>query len=576
MRIVLIALGIVLALAAGFVGWLFFTFQGGDEPIIREPDAATALVLEQGALVGSVEPNGARAWRGLPFAAAPVGDLRWRAPRPHQGWEGERAAVASGPRCPQVTNALDRGRGLEPGLLVGREDCLTLDIYAPTEVENAPVMLWIHGGSNVWGTAANYDGSFLAQEQGVIVVAVQYRLGPLGWFAHDAIRDDAEGVEDSTANFAMMDHVAALEWVGANIAAFGGDPSRVTIFGESAGGHNVAALLATPFAEGLFHRAIIQSGSLDTAPLAVATGEAAGSDFSSDLAAERMLGDGVEQTAGALRGVSLEAVYQAYRSDGDGGRIEMPRVIADGVSLPVDGIRGALSRPGDFNAVPVITGANRDEMKLFNMLDETLASRVMGFQFRIEDPALYDILSDYQGRLWRILAVDEAASLMASAGHDAVWAYRFDWDEGGRLVFNDTSSLLGAAHAMEIPFVFNRFSLFGPLDRALFNDGNAEGRAGLAAAMGGYWAGFAGEGRPVASGQPDWAIYADGRLMRFDSAEGGGPEMIAGADRRDALIEDLGADGRLDQDRRCAIAARLDAFRPNADLQASARIGCSG
>jgi para-nitrobenzyl esterase len=576
MRIFLIALGVAIALAAGFVGWLVFTFQGGEEPVIRKPDAATALTLEQGALVGSVEPNGARAWRGVPFAAPPVGDLRWRAPRPHAGWDGEREAVASGPRCPQVTNALDRGRGLGPGLLVGQEDCLTLDIYAPAEAEGAPVMVWIHGGSNVWGSAATYDGSFLAQEQGVIVVAVQYRLGPLGWFAHDAIRDDADGIDDETANFAMMDHIAALAWVSDNIVAFGGDPSRVTIFGESAGGHNVAALLATPFANGLFNRAIIQSGSLDTAPLDIATGAAPGSQFSSRLAAERMLGAGVDQSARALRDVSLGALYQAYRSEGDGGRIAMPRVIADGVSLPLDGIRGALSREGDFNAVPVITGTNRDEMRLFNMLDETLTSRVLGFQFRIQDRTLYEILSDYQGRLWRILAVDEAAGLLRSAGHEEVWAYRFDWDEGGQLVFNDTSFLLGAAHGMEIPFVFNRYSLFGPLDRALFNAANADGRAGLAAAMGGYWAGFAGEGRPVAEGQPDWERYADGRLMRFDSAEDGGPEMISGTDGRDALIEDLGADGRLDQARRCEIAARLDLFRPNAELQASARIGCAG
>jgi len=553
--------------------------RGADEAAAPQPYFETARETTQGALVGYRAESGADVWKGLPFAAPPTGDLRWRAPRPPAGWSGEREALSSAERCPQVTSGLNRTEGLKSGLLIGSEDCLYLDIYAPGGLEpgadEKPVMVWIHGGGNVWGRASSYDGSVLAAEQDVIVVAIQYRLGPLGWFAHPALRESAESEADHAASFALLDMIAALEWVEAEIGAFGGDANNVTIFGESAGGHNVAGLLASPRAAGLFDRAIIQSGSLDSVPLAGAEGESGDYPNPSGETAPVMATD---ISARALRGASVEDVFAPYRG-GDGLLGDMPTMIADGVALPEEGIRGALGREGGFNAVPVISGANKDEMKLFNLLDDRYTRRWFGLIYRLRDPDLYHAVSAYQSRMWKILAVDEAMALMREAGHDDVYAYRFDWDEGGRALTMDFSGLLGAAHAMEIPFVFHHFQLFGNLDRVIFNDDNAQGREALAEAMGGYWAEFARAGAPRDGGGdfPFWNRWGEAaNMMRFDSPQSGGPEMIENGDSAEALFADLKNDASLGPEDRCAIAAALEEWfgRSGADFSKLDSLNC--
>jgi para-nitrobenzyl esterase len=547
---------------------------GADE---RPPEAleATVRTVEQGELVGFQHSPGAWAWRGVPFAAAPEGDLRWRAPRPAPAFNGRFEALSHSEPCPQFTSALQASSGVEPGQLVGSEDCLRLDIYAPEGVsaDNAgrPVMVWIHGGANVWGFAAQYDGAQLAKDQDVVVVVVQYRLGGLGFFAHDSIRNDATDPRDAAANFALLDQIAALEWVRANIAGFGGDAENVTIFGESAGGHNVAGLLASPLASGLFHRAIIQSGSFDSVSWEAASGAEDGQSNTSDDVALRIAGDGY--TAAALRSADLEAVFNAYRGDDGAPFLNLPRMIEDGVTIPRDGLANAFASPDTFNAVPVITGTNRDEMKLFNAFRDDLVKRYLGVILISRDAVFYDTIAEYQSRTWRILAVDQAAARMLAGGHRDVWAYRFDWDEQGRALFvMDLSHLLGAAHAMEIPFVFNHFNFFGRLDGALFNRNNAEGREALAAAMGAYWAEFARTGEPGTGGPtnlPHWERWNDnGVLMRFDSPEANGQEIIAGSDSFDALEADLAADTRLDEAQRCEVVEAIAAWRPRGSLTA--------
>jgi para-nitrobenzyl esterase len=347
----------------------------------------------------------------------------------------------------------------------------------------------------------------------------------------------------------------------------------VTIFGESAGGHNVAALIASSLAEGLFHRAIIQSGSLESVPWSEAAGET-GDQFNPamEIAAEMVSGP---VTAEALRSASLEAVFTPFTSESPEGLVRLPTVIADGVSLPEDGIRAAYSRRGGFNAVPIITGTNRDEMKLFNFLNPDLVEQsFFGLHYAARDPDYYQALSDYQGRQWRIGSVDEAAALLAEGGHDQVYAYRFDWDDGGSLLFSDIEFLLGAGHAVEIPFVFNRFEMFGPLDNALFRAENAEDRAALAQAMGAYWGGFAADGAPGGAGLPDWPVYGEGALMRLDSPEGGGPELIRGVDSAEKLAADLAAEPRLNSENRCKIAFAVDAFRGPQGESYAQRLDC--
>lgn len=551
--------------------------QGEDMPAPPAPDETTARTIAQGELIGFTDAQtGAQIWRGIPFAAPPVGGLRWRAPRPAPAFEGRLEALASSGRCAQMTTPLDQGEGIEPGQLVGSEDCLYLDIYAPADADEGgdlPVMVWIHGGSNVWGYAAQYDGSQLSTGQDVLVVVLQYRLGPLGFFAHEAIRETAETDLDRAANFALLDQTAALEWVQANIAAFGGDADRVTIFGESAGGYDVAGLLVSPPAEGLFHRAIIQSGGLDSVALEAA--ELGGPDIinpAQDAAAE-FAG---AQSAEALRAAPLEAIFETYHEGFEFG-VELPRMIADSVTLPPQGIREGLTDPDWFNAVPVITGTNFEEMKLFNLFDPELSRAWFGALYTVRDPDFYDALAEYQSRVWRINAVDRMAQSLTESGHEDIWAYRFDWDEGGRFLFMDTGRLIGAGHGVEIPFVFNRFDFFGRLDRILFNEASRDGREALAAAMGGYWAEFARTGDPDAGGGafPHWPRWEQGgRLMRLDSPVGAGMEVIDGVATFEGLGEDLASDPRLTQEQRCLIVARIEAWDRAAAAQVREPAGC--
>lgn len=563
------AMGLVAAVLAGC---------GGDAPAPGVPaaDGSTRVALVQGEVTGFLDANGARVWLGLPYAAPPVGELRWRAPRPPLVLEAPLEAVHHGARCPQITNELSAAEGFEPGLLIGSEDCLFLDIYAPADARagsDLPVMMWIHGGSNTWGSATAYDGAQLAQDQNVIVIAVQYRLGPLGFLSHPELRASAQVPEDEAANFALLDLVAALDWIGGNIAGFGGDPGNITIFGESAGAYNIAGLMASPAARGRFHRAIMQSGG--TASLSREMAEAGGGlDANPALeAVARFAGAGAD--ADAMRAVSVEAVFAAYR-DADGDLTSLPRMIEDGISLPEDGILGAAARPDGFAPVPLITGTNHDEMKLYLAFDPRLTRR-LGPLLWTRDRDAYDAASEYPSRMWRINAVDTLLGRLADAGRDDIWAYRFDWDEGGRVLVSDTSVLLGASHGMEIPFVFNHFELFGSFDSVLFNDRNAEGREAVAAAMGAYWAAFARSGEPGAGDGrwPHWQSWDEGGwLMRFDTPADGGVGGIEGVDSAARVFADLAVDSRIDLQARCAIAAGLVRRQPELSVHMEALPDC--
>ena len=531
--------------------------------LAQAPAPETERSISSGALIGFVEENGAHVWRGVPFAADTGGQNRWRAPRPAPSWEGVREATSFGPRCPQIANAFTQSdEPFENGDLLGDEACLNLDIYAPATADpaapNLPVMVWIHGGSNVSGASSAYQGHKLAQNENVIVVSVQYRLGPLGWFAHPALRESAETIEDASANFGTLDLIAALEWVQEDILSFGGDPDNVTIFGESAGGHNVATLLASPRAEGLFHRAIIQSGSFDSITLAEAEGRDGDQPNPSLEVAPRLGGPAKFHTA------STAEVFAAYEL-GEGSYLDLPRIVQDGVILPETPLRNAFASPETFNAVPIITGINRDEMRLFQVLDPRFTRRRLGRFIVARDQSFYDASSDYGSRVWRIRAVDMPAQLMAAGGHDAVWAYRFDWDNGGRVFLTDLEELLGAAHSMEIPFVFNRFKLLGEMDKFMFQKKTAEERETLSRAMGSYWASFARTGAPALEGGPAWPVYnlADPTLLRFDSERDGGIEIMRGADSFEAILADIKADKRLNSIERCLLGAGLSRWLPD-------------
>ena len=537
---------------------------------------ATARTIPQGQLVGYVDgETGAHVWRSIPFAAPPAGDLRWRAPRPPKAWTGQRVSTAPAPWCPQQLNALDGVDKSRWGDLVGQEDCLYLDVYAPpmTAAQAAdarlPVMMWIHGGSNTWGRAEQYDGAALAARFKVVVVIIQYRLGALGWMANPALREGGTLPDDASANFGVLDQIRALEWIRDDVAAFGGDAGRVTIFGESAGGQNVAALLSSPRARGLFQRAIVQSGSFRSTPLAVAEGREGLKPEAGVPVGERIVGFGQSVTGPALRAAPLKAVFAAYKLSED-EQADPIRIIADGVVLPASGISSVLGQPASYNAVPVITGTNQDEMKLFNALNPELVRRVLGVLPVARNGRYYAAISRYPSRMWRANAVDGPAAAMTAGGNPTVWTYRFDWDEEGRALVTDLGKLLGSGHSLEIPFVFGHFKLLGSFDRYAFTEHNKPGRIALSDAMMSYWVNFAATGAPgrgVDGRQPEWKPWSSAlgaeRIMLFDSARGGGVRMSSDLESGPRIVADLMSDPKVrKQKQRCEILARLTADNP--------------
>jgi len=361
------------------------------EPPVVDP--ASQRHPPAGELVGFVGSYGSHVWQGLPFAEPPLGELRWRAPRPAQRWEGVREALASGPSCSQYGSRFGGVDSVPEGAPAGGEDCLYLDVYAPRADDPGegasdpllPVMLWIHGGGNVIGLAGNYDGGHLAAAHDVVVVTIQYRLGPLGWFRHAALRSEGGSPEDRSGNYGTLDQIRALEWVRDNIAAFGGDPANVTIFGESAGGRDVFALLLSQRARGLFHRAIVQSGGTRTLEAQRAENfvddPPPGHRNSSNEVLLRLLqADGAADRAVArarlaqmsaaevaryLRATDVWDLFAAYEKEDMEHLMDVPQVFRDGVVLPEGEPLERLARPGGAARVPVVFGTNRDENRLF-------------------------------------------------------------------------------------------------------------------------------------------------------------------------------------------------------------------
>lgn len=524
-------------------------------PPLPTVDASTITRITGGEIAGFVDPvTGAHVWRSVPFAAPPVGDLRWRAPRAAANWEGVRESIDHAPWCPQLRGALDDGssaEGIPYGKVMGQEDCLYLNVHAPAGAadETLPVMMWIHGGSNTWGRAEQYDPSKLAATENVIVIVAQYRLGPLGWFAYSAIGEDAEIVEDRAANFGTLDQIAALKWIKTNAAAFGGDPNNVTIFGESAGGHNVAALLASPRAKGLFHRAIIQSGSFESVPWDYAE---SGDLQSASKIASALIGDlGAQGAVDRLRAVSVDDLFAQYTVTDGESDFTPPRIIQDGIVLPETPLRDAFSSPSTFNAVPIITGSNKDETKLWNILDDRLVKQRFGVIPIARDKEFYNTVSKYPSRMWRANAVDGPAAQMSAGGHKDVWTYHFEWDEGRKYLGADFGQLFGAAHSLEIPFVMGKFKFLGDADKYIFTKQNAPGRIQLSSEMMRYWANFARSGQPGG----DWNRWtASGEnILILDSPADGGTRMIADQETEARIVSDLTADDTVNDVQRCLV-----------------------
>ena len=498
-------------------------------PAVAQLRATSEVRAPAGTVVGVATPTG-RQFLGIPYAVAPVGALRWAAPQARPTASARIVAQAFGPRCVQpvdqwVFNAV-------PGTAMqGSEDCLTLNVYTPlsaprTATPKNPVMVWIHGGGFVTGAGSDYDGHVLAERQDVVVVTLNYRLGALGFLSHPAL-----GAE--SGDFGLLDQQMALRWVRRNIAAFGGDPANVTIFGESAGGVSVCAQLRSPTAKGLFARAIIQSGPCVAAPRSFADQRGVRFAAAAGCPATEL------EALRCLRAIPPFTV--AANSPGATGIGDTPWAPVEGNAVVPQSVSyGA----GNFHRVPVLNGWNRDEGRRFALaglaglrndqdyrknLDVQFGAKAAGVlteypMSRYGSPTLA-----YAAHMtdW-LFACPALAANDAMARHTPVYAYEFG-DQRAPFAGTLPSELptLGAYHTAEIQYVFQTPSPMG--GPATFT---AE-QARLADQMQQAWASFARGGVPVIAGEATWQPVRPGQpwVKRLDTQGTSTVEDFAAAHR---------------------------------------------
>ena len=475
--------------------------------VVRAQERKPLVFTFSGPVRGSVTSAGIRGFLGIPYAAPPVGNLRWRPPVPHALWFAPLEAAQFGNHCPQPPSPF--------GVASVTEDCLFLNVFTPDSNDffhPRAVMFWIHGGALVFGESNDYDPTALVQH-GVIVVTINYRIGALGFLAHSAFageKTDADRDSDSDPNsagdYGLMDQQLALRWVRDNIRFFGGDPLNVTIFGESAGGLSVFSQLASPSSEGLFHKAIIESGAYALNTQTLAAAEAAGTAFAAAAGCSA-------QTAACLRGLPVTTILAEEDFAG-----YTPNI--DGEFLPLS-LNTALVT-GQFHHVPLIQGSNHDEWRLFTALDFDLtpAGPIPNNEAAYEaalatlvGPAAPLVAAQY------FLASFPSADIaFATAGTDVVFAcpalgadlsmsqfvplstYEFSDEDAPQGFLPPVSFPYAAAHASELQYLF---ALPVTVPRPPLNAQQLQ----LTSAMQHYWTNFAKFGNPNGPGVPVWQEF---------------------------------------------------------------------
>ena len=541
-----------------------------------------------------LEKNRTFQWLGIPYAQAPMGSLRWKAPRSLENENDKVKAIEFSNPCPQVESISIDKKG--EGEFLGSEDCLFLNIFAPKNISSdkkLPVMFWIHGGGNTSGEAGSYDFSKLAAAHDLVIVSINYRLGFLGWFYHPSFAATSNDQGDKSGNFGTLDQIMALKWVRKNIEDFGGDKNNVTIFGESAGGHNVFALLSSPLAKGLFHKAISQSGATNSfstkeaskffdnkesslltsskeviSKLLVASGKSKDS-FEANIAQESMNEFKLMEEMQSIELSEIFKVYKEIENSKQAGKKMIPRVLSDGYVLPKRGLK--YNKKSYYNDVPVIFGTNRDETKLFAAMQSDYSTSVLNRLVIIRNQEMYDLTANYASNNWKISAVDNPARAMISSGKQDVFAYRFDWDEQGKLLWMDFSKIFGAAHVMEIPFITGTMKLLG-IERFMFNNENLPDAIRLSIAMQSYWAEFAYNGSPGKgrdNSLPAWNSWSTSgdKIMILDSENDQGIVMKDFELNRLDEFKRLYADSRIKKEKtKCRFLKNLveNAYEKNA------------
>jgi para-nitrobenzyl esterase len=486
--------------------------RGEQGPVVDAP-AGTVAGRSEGAVTS---------FKGIPYAAPPIGDLRWKPPKETARWDGVRHASDFGPPCYQPTVPGAANSIYFEEIVRMSEDCLSLNVWVPENAVGAPVLVWIHGGALVSGASSfdMYDGTRLAQ-QGAVVVSINYRLGALGFLAHPELSEESS--DSISGNYGLMDQIAALRWIEENIAAFGGDPDNVTIAGESAGALSVMWLMTAPRAHGLFDKAIMQSAYMISSPALKESrnGHPAAEEIGTWLQGELGAPD-----LAAMRDMEPgELVNRATRA----GFLTWSTV--DGVLIPHQ-IVETFDR-GEQAKVPLIAGFNSGEIRSLRRLLPPRPSGAKAYEAKIRE--LYGDLADVFLALYPADNIDESMlaatrdalygwtaerlAIKQSALGQAAYLYLFDHgypeaDEAG----------LHAFHASEIPYVFGTIH-DTPRNWPRIPRETAERT--LSDAMMQYWVTFARDGTPVASGQVDWPAYGDtSAFLVFDETPQEGAELL--------------------------------------------------
>lgn len=517
-----------LLLATGQVGR-----AAPDDPAGKAPAAARTptaeLQIETGAIRGLLVGNAKdiAVYKGIPYAAPPVVERRWKPPQPARPWNGTRDCFEFGAACPQITLALFATLPEMAIRVPQSEDCLFLNVWTPAHraQEKLPVLYWIHGGGFIMGASSQalYDGEELAR-LGCVVVSVNYRLGLFGFLAHPAL--SAESPERVSGNYGLLDQVEGLRWVRRNIAAFGGDPDRVTIFGESAGGVSVLCLMVSPPAKGLFQGAIAQSATgMDLTRLR----ESNRASESAEVAGERFIASaGLKGSpdAAQLRQIDAKALVQSGPAEPSFGapfRLKPLRFTlgpnVDGHVLPDK--PETLFATGRAHRVPMIIGSTRDEMTLLAVgvrmpLDEAAYLKTLRDDFGDLADSIAKAYPAHEPQQIRASALQLATDLNFGneARSTARWhsatgqrTYRYLFSLGSERGF---LAALGAHHGADVPYVFQRPS------------GRAESRTRTSRMLGHYWINFAATGDPNGKDLPTWPAYgvnAEGTLEFGDQVK---------------------------------------------------------
>ncbi|TRO95330.1 carboxylesterase family protein [Glycocaulis profundi] len=465
-----------------------------------------------GALRGEAGEGGIAVFRGIPYARPPVGDMRWRPPEAPEAWEGVRDTSVFGPACPQPPSRSGSIYAGEHAAVA--EDCLYLNVWTPEDARDAPVFVWIHGGSLATGAGSEpmYDGAALAA-RGMVVVTINYRLGALGYLAHPEL--SAESPDGVSGNYGLLDQIEALRWIGANIAAFGGDPDNVTIAGESAGALSVMYLMAAPDAHGLFHKAVAQSAymistpELRSSPHGDPAAEAVGEWLAGELGAT-----GIDE----LRGMDAQELIMAAGPTG-----YLPFGTVDGRVLP--GQLVDVFDRGEQAPVPVLAGFNSGEIRSLRFLAPPAPETAEAYAAEIG--ARYGDLAD---AFMALYPADDLGEAVLAAPRDALYGWTAErlavsqtaLGTDGFLYYFDhgypatEEADLHGFHAAEIPYVFATTDRTPEAWPAV---PETPEEARLSEAMAAYWTAFARDGAPSAEGEPDWRPYGEGRAYMVFAGE---------------------------------------------------------